>query len=202
MSIVNILKRLSQKRMLNKFGKFMQLSDKSVYEIGFSVDLRKPSEGKIYLEVEADCVIGGIFVFETSSGKIKIGKRTLISGSSMLVSKTSIIVGNDVIIAGGTILYDHDSHSVDWELRKNDVKQQVIDYFETGDQLFHKEWENVKTSQIVIEDGVWIGRDVMILKGVTVGNHSVIGARSVVTRDVEPWTLVAGNPAQVIRRLK
>ena len=49
---------------------------------------------------------------------------------------------------------------------------------------------------------VWIGGSVIIMGGVTVGNGTTIGAGSVVTKDVEPWTVVAGNPARVIKRLE
>lgn len=53
---------------------------------------------------------------------------------------------------------------------------------------------------IVIEDDVWIGARVIILPGVRVGTGSVIGAGSVVTRDVEPYSIVGGNPAKLIRK--
>lgn len=55
---------------------------------------------------------------------------------------------------------------------------------------------------IVIEDNCWIGGHVTVTKGVTIGTGSVIGANSVVTRDIPPFTLAAGNPANVIRPLK
>ena len=58
-----------------------------------------------------------------------------------------------------------------------------------------------KEDRIVIADDVWIGASVTILPGVSVGECSVIGAGSVVTKNVEPYTIVAGNPAKVIRRL-
>lgn len=54
---------------------------------------------------------------------------------------------------------------------------------------------------IVIEDKAWIGFDSTILKGVTIGEGSVVGAKSVVTRNVDPYTVVAGNPAKVVRKL-
>ncbi len=58
-----------------------------------------------------------------------------------------------------------------------------------------------KSPEIVVEDDAWIGANSVILCGVCVGRGSVIGAGSVVTKDVEPYTVVAGNPAKVIKRL-
>lgn len=55
---------------------------------------------------------------------------------------------------------------------------------------------------VTIQDDVWVGGAVVICPGVTIGNNSVVGAGSVVTKNVEPYTVVAGNPAKVIRRLE
>lgn len=62
-----------------------------------------------------------------------------------------------------------------------------------------KGWETAKP--ITIEDNVWIGGGVIILPGVRIGKNAVVGAGSVVTRDVPPNTVVAGNPARVIREI-
>lgn len=56
-----------------------------------------------------------------------------------------------------------------------------------------------KRSSITIGNDVWVGQDVMILGGVTIGDGAIVGAGSLVTRDVAPYTIVAGNPANVIR---
>lgn len=87
---------------------------------------------------------------------------------------------------------DHDSHSLDWELRKNDV---------TDWSLGNKDWTGVSIRPVVIRNQVWIGFGASILKGVTVGDGAVIGANAVVTRDVPPYAVVAGNPARIIRIL-
>jgi maltose O-acetyltransferase len=57
----------------------------------------------------------------------------------------------------------------------------------------------VEDSPIVIEDDVWVGAGCIVLPGVRIGTGSIVGAGSVVTRDVPPWTVVAGNPARVVR---
>lgn len=57
--------------------------------------------------------------------------------------------------------------------------------------------ENVKSGPVVIEDDVWIGLNAIILKGVKIGRGAVVGAGSVITRDVEPYTIVVGSPQRV-----
>jgi acetyltransferase-like isoleucine patch superfamily enzyme len=62
-----------------------------------------------------------------------------------------------------------------------------------------KTWDTTG-SPIVLEDRVWLGNRVIVLKGVTIGHDAVVGAGAVVTRDVPPRTIVAGNPARAVRQ--
>lgn len=64
-------------------------------------------------------------------------------------------------------------------------------------QMFH-EAEN--RGDMIVGNDVWIGHDAMIMPGVQIGNGAIIGAKSVVTKDVEPYTIVAGNPATVVKK--
>ena len=63
-------------------------------------------------------------------------------------------------------------------------------------------WEQSDTGPIVIGDDVWIGMRVMIFKGVSIGNGAVVAAGSVVTKDVPPMSVVAGNPSQVVKSIE
>jgi acetyltransferase-like isoleucine patch superfamily enzyme len=67
--------------------------------------------------------------------------------------------------------------------------------------IFPDVYTNIPNSPLVIHDSVWIGVSSIILKGVTIGKGAIIGAGSVVTKDVPPWTIVAGNPASIIREI-
>ena len=74
--------------------------------------------------------------------------------------------------------------------------------FHSGHLTLHrKDWSDVPVSPVIIADKVWIGMGAMILPGRIIGEGAVVGAGSVVTRNVEPWTVVAGNPARVIRQI-
>lgn len=130
--------------------------------------------------------------FDSADGKVTIGDRCYL-GASHLVCHTSIQIGNDVIMSWGVTIVDHDSHSLDWAKRSSDVKD-----WKKG----LKKWDYVAVSPVNIGDKVWIGFGASILKGVTVGEGAVIGARSTVTRNVPPFTVVAGNPAKVVRQLQ
>jgi acetyltransferase-like isoleucine patch superfamily enzyme len=169
---------------------------------GSSMRFDVDRENRKYLTVGGECLIAVNFIFESSSGYIKIGSNVHIGGAT-IICRTSVIIEDDVTMAWGITLYDHDSHSVSWDYRKNDNHQCYEDYINhNGNNVFNKNWTNVNSKPIHIHSKVWIGFDVTILKGVTVGEGAVIGAKSVVTKDVPAWTVVAGNPAKVVRYLK
>lgn len=71
---------------------------------------------------------------------------------------------------------------------------------EYGDPIVNKDWDNVITKEITICKKAWIGMNVIILKGVTIGEGAVVAAGSVVTKDVPPYRVVGGNPAQIIKQ--
>jgi acetyltransferase-like isoleucine patch superfamily enzyme len=144
------------------------------------------------ITIGAGTIVEAALITETIEAKIQIGRDTFI-GKSLLVSAESISVGDDVLISWGCNIVDHDSHSLQWQHRAEDVKN-----------WFHgrKDWTHVPRAPIVLEDKVWVGFDSSILKGVRVGTGSVIAAGSVVTRDVPAWTLVGGVPARPLRELE
>ena len=129
--------------------------------------------------------------FDSPQGQVLIGDRCYL-GASHLVCHTSITIGNDVIVSWGVTVVDHDSHSLLWEERANDV----ADWMDGK-----KDWSNVNIAPVVICDKVWIGFGASILKGIVIGEGAVVGAGSVVTRNVAPYSVVGGNPARVLRSL-
>ena len=130
--------------------------------------------------------------FDSPTGKVQIGDRCFL-GSSHLVCHTEITIGDDVIMSWGVTVVDHDSHSLSWGERQLDVAD-----WRHG----IKRWDAVSVRPVRIGDKTWIGFGASILKGVNVGEGAVVGANAVVTRDVPPYTVVAGNPARVVRQLK
>lgn len=116
--------------------------------------------------------------------KIIIGDNVGMS-SPCLWARNSITVGNNVNIGACCVIMDHDAHSLNYELRRSRAD-------ELGD---------IASAPIVIGDDVLIGTGCYILKGVHIGPRSIVGAGSVVTHDVPPDEIWAGNPARFIRRI-
>lgn len=164
-------------------------------------DFRVFREQKVSVVIGKDSMVGCNFIFESSEGFIKIGDRTFINSGTNLISRSSIEIGNDVTIGWGCYVYDHDSHSLNWVDRCEDIKNQLSDYRCGKNIVLSKNWSTVNTKPIKICDKVWIGFDAVILKGVTVGEGAVVAAKAVVAKDVEPWTVVAGNPAKVVKKI-
>lgn len=164
-------------------------------------DFRTSKIGKRVF-VGEQSMIGCNFIFESDSGSIKIGKRTFINGGTNLISINEIEVGDDVTIGWNVYIYDHDSHSLDYIFRKDDIKRQREDFYAKRNFIFSKDWSTVKYAPIKICNKVWIGFNAIILKGVTIGEGAIIAAGAVVTKNVPEWTIVAGNPAKVVKKIE
>jgi len=140
-------------------------------------------------------------VFESGEGHVTIGERVFF-GESTVICRSRIELGSNIFVAWGSYLYDHDSHSLDYRERRKDIGRQLAD-FRSGhaNYIASKDWAVVNSRPIVVKDDAWIGMEALVLKGVTVGEGAIVGAGSVVSRDVDPWTVVGGNPAQVLKRI-
>ena len=113
--------------------------------------------------------------------KIEIGDGTSIHNYFHCGAASSVKIGKNVLIAGRVFITDHDHE------------------YENSAPIF--KGSGLISEPVIIEDEVWIGEGAVILKGVTVGKRSVIGANAVVTKNVLPYTVVGGVPARFIRNI-
>jgi acetyltransferase-like isoleucine patch superfamily enzyme len=142
------------------------------------------------LNVGDNSIVEGRIVLLRPEARVTIGNRSFVGGGTTLDCSTSITIGDDVLIAYGGIVMDHNSHSVFFEDRKDDLL------------AWHRKeyrFNQVACAATTIEPRCWIGARCIILKGVTLGEGCVVGAGSVVTRSFPPNSLIAGNPARLIR---
>jgi acetyltransferase-like isoleucine patch superfamily enzyme len=144
------------------------------------------------LSIGAGSIFQGAIAADRAGAEVHVGSRSFI-GNSTIVTAQRVDIGDDVLISWGCTIVDHDSHSLRWAERSRDVREH-----------YHgrKSWDHVQVRPVRIGNKVWIGFNTIVLKGVTVGEGAVVAAGSVLTRDVAPFTLVAGNPARVIRSVQ
>ena len=136
-----------------------------------------------------DCIIHTRVSFDCEGATFRCGDRCYIGASHMVLAK-AIHCGDDVVISWGVTIVDHNSHAIRWGDRSNDI-------LEWGKGM--KDWTKVTVDPVRIADKVWIGFNAIILKGVVIGEGAIIAAGAVVTKDVPPYSVVAGNPARVVR---
>ncbi|MEO6715094.1 MAG: acyltransferase [Mycobacteriales bacterium] len=113
----------------------------------------------------------GIYL-DAAGATLSIGNRTYINRRTEITCEQSVSIGDNCAISWDVLITDTDYHQLGG-----------------GDPA----------APVVIGDHVWIGARAMVLKGVTIGDGAVVAAGSIVTRDVEPGALVAGNPARQLR---
>lgn len=124
-----------------------------------------------------------ILAAPSAESRIVIGDHSGMSGGVIYAAK-SVTIGRYVNIGVNVCIYDTDMHSLDWQERRDGIG---------GDTT---------ASPVVIEEDVWIGANVLVLKGVIVGRGAVIGAGSVVTKNIPAFTVWAGNPAVCVKKLE
>ena len=144
------------------------------------------------LSIGSDSNIEASLVLERASARISIGSRTHVGGGTLLAAASTIEIGDDVLIAFEALIMDHNSHSLKFRERQHDVRDWIRGT---------KDWSAVAVAPVRISNKAWIGVRAIVLKGVTIGEGAVVGAGSLVTNDVPPWTIVGGNPAKIIRPL-
>ena len=124
-----------------------------------------------------------IFIQMVDSGKLKIGDNVGISNSAISCAN-EITIEDNVFIGAGCKIYDTDFHPLDYNERMKPYSPDL----------------DIKTAPIRICEGAFLGAGCTVLKGVTIGKHSIVGAGSVVTKNIPDNEIWAGNPAKFIKK--
>ena len=177
---------------------YCKVGEGTIFNINTQLELRRRVQNKIFLSIGRDSMIEGRFIFEKETGNISIGERVFIGGGTTFICIEQINISDDVMFSWGCTVIDNNAHSLVSAERKNDVLdwKKGVEQNKVG---AYKNWSVVKSAPIIVKSKAWIGFNVILLKGVTIGEGAVVGAGSVVTKDVPDYAVVAGNPARIIK---
>lgn len=155
----------------------VSVSNGSVIKIGSNTVLRSLSRGNA-IGVNHEIILRT----STTTAKIIIGDGFRMSGGA-ICAVNKVQIGNGVMVGANVVIADNDFHGMTPETRSVSSEQ-------------------IESRPVVIHDGVWIGADVYVCKGVTIGKNSVIGAKAVVTKPIPANCIAVGIPAKVIGKIK
>jgi acetyltransferase-like isoleucine patch superfamily enzyme len=143
--------------------------------------------------IGANSHIRGELMLFGHGGRISIGEWCYVGDGTRIWSASSITVGNRVLISHSANIFDNLTHPIGAAARHEQVRQ----IFKHG----HPREIALDESPVRICDDAWIGAGAMVMRGVTVGQGGIVAAGAVVTKDVPAFSVVAGNPAVLIREL-
>lgn len=166
----------------DEFGNALAKCEDLCFQLNNTAPSRRMEREKIIREIFGE--IGDKFTvhspFHCDFGfNIHVGQNFVANFNLTILDEAEVIIGNNVFIGPNCTLCTV-IHAFDADQRNSGIMQ---------------------AKPIIIEDNVWIAANVVILPGVTVGRGAIIGAGSVVTKNVNPETIVAGNPAKFIRKI-
>ena len=156
--------------------------------------LRSKKPRAVVIGSHVSCYAGCSFAVG-ENGQCKIGDFTLLNGA-LIMAEEKIEIGSHCLISWNVGIADSDFHPLEPAQRLIDA-QALAPYFKDRPPR-----PKLKTAPVRIADNVWIGMNAVILKGVTIGENSVVAAGAVVTKSVEPNTVIAGNPAVVVKKFQ
>ena len=145
------------------------------------------------IQIGNHCEINGKLKV-SPNGRIIIGDYTIVNVATEIGLEEEITIGDHVIISRDVTIFDNNNHPTDPDVR--------IQLCESGFYSALWAWDRSAHSPVHIGSNVWIGQSSTILKGVTIGTGSIIAASAVVTKDVPPYCIAAGNPAKIVKRLR
>lgn len=157
-----------------------------------SANVENIQKDRNQIKIGNNTIIEGELLVFKYGGNILIGDNVYIGTNSKLWSGDSVSIGSDVLISHDVNIVDTNSHELDHLERAAGYKNLT--------KFGHpKDKSSIITGKVIIEDYVWISFGVTILKNVRIGKGAIVAAGSIVTKDVEPFTTVAGNPAKKVR---
>ncbi len=126
-----------------------------------------------------------------AKGVIQMGEYAQIGPGSVIRCVNNVIIGDLTAISTNVVITDNNSHPV------NPLDREIMRKTPMGSS--ERSWQNSDNSTIIIGKNCWIGENARICKGITIGDGAVVAANAVVTKDVPTNSIVAGNPARIVK---
>ncbi|WP_213272841.1 acyltransferase [Hyphomonas sp.] len=145
------------------------------------------------VRIDGPSAIRGILRAE-AGGKIRIGRYAYIGDGAIVSARAAVDIGEATLLAHGVQIFDNDSHPTDPFQREIQFRRML------GDKSVVAALD-IGAAPVRIGNRCWIGMNSIVLKGVKIGDETIVAASSVVTTDLPPRVLAAGNPARVVKEL-
>ncbi|HEX8310370.1 MAG TPA: acyltransferase [Chthoniobacteraceae bacterium] len=155
--------------------------------------MRSKAPGAVQLGNHVSCYAGVSFSIG-EKGRCTVGDFTLLNGA-LIMAEEFVEIGSHCLISWNVGIADSDFHPLAPAQRLIDTRALAPFYKDRPPRPV------LRTAPVIIKDNVWIGMGAVILKGVTIGENSVVGAGAIVSKTVPPNVVVAGNPAIIVREL-
>lgn len=187
--VINFFLMNRKKKKLNKLVTFQgNCYDNLLWKKTSNISLIDGSKPR-------DIVIGNkVWMWGTlnsqSNGKIVFEDFTKIGGGSVINCVESVTIGKYTAIADNVHITDNNNHPVNPEYRK---------FMRINGDNDSRLWKHSAHAPVILGENCWIGRNVSIMKGVTIGDNTVVAANSVVTKSIPANCIAAGNPAKVVK---
>ncbi len=179
-------KRIFYYFKLRELNKKAIISEKLVF--GLQSILNSESRNDIF--IDTNVMMYGC-LSSSNGGKIKIGKHTSIRPGCKVFCSESVDISNNVIMADNVIISDTNHHPI--------MPQDRLKMIRSGWGSKYWSWKHAQSAPVKIGSNVWLGQYSRVLKGVTIGEGSIVASNAVVTKNVPVNTIVAGNPAVIVK---
>lgn len=189
MNILKTLKKIINRKKIYKIKKKYQLDDTCLVYPSFTCYL---IEGSTLTDISIGkkCILAGQLV-SAYNGKITLGDYSQIGSGTIIRCMEKVVIGELTAISTNVVISDNNNHPV------NPNDRELMQKTLPGS--YERSWIHSSHSPIIIERNCWIGENSRICKGVHIGEGSIVAANSVVTKDVPPYSIAAGNPAKIVK---
>jgi len=193
--VYRYIKRANERELLSKLKKNNNIKIGEHVKLGDGIQLAT-NGAKISIG-DNTWIYGNVNAFPHNRNcEMTIGEDCYIGDGTRIWLAKKITIGDRVLIAHNVNIFDTTTHPIDKRIRY--AHECVV----KTSGLPMEKYDTIDEKEVTICNDVWIGCNSIIMKGVTIGQGAIIGAGSVVTKDIPPDVVVAGNPAKIVKYLK